>query len=260
MRLMRTMKYKIIDSHRTINSRTKKALALFFCDVKQLSLNDGYDQVDFCNWFEKEFAVKWFEVVVYDAAKVVGYLRCLRNPEKLEEWFIGDVHVADAYRHQGIASKMYEKAIATVEEFEAAEYIVASVHQENKNSIGLHEKMGFFDTKSPCMFPNFYFDEKETAYKKWLYQYFPVSDIDMAMDALLPIWQAYERKQRMENFEETSSKEKLHIILKQSVEEGTDSFQTIWCGNRLVGFDYDGNIFIQELPVTVPISGTTVPT
>ena len=240
------MKYKITDSHRTMKKKTKEALASFFCEVKQLSMDDAYDQVNFCNWFEREFAVKWFEVIVYDASKVVGYLRCLRNPEKLEEWFIGDVHVGAAYRHQGIASKMYEKAIATVEEYEAAEYIITSVHCENERSIGLHEKMGFFNTKLPCMFPNFYFDEKETAYKKWLYQYYPVRDINMGMNSILPLWLEYEKNQYPEGYQENLSKEKLYQILKQSIEEETNFFESIWCGNRLVGFAYSGNRYLKS--------------
>lgn len=240
------MRYTIVDSHRTMNRKKKEELASFFAQVKQIPLEKAYDQVDFCNWFEKEFAVSWFEVIVYDRQKAVGYLRCLRNPEKLVEWFIGDVHVIASYQQKGIATKMYEKAVDTVKEYEAAEYIVSSVHCKNRNSIGLHEKTGFYDTKKPCEFPNFYFDEKETAYKKWIYQYYPVMDVEMAMEMLLPLWIKYEKKHSLTTLDENLAAQKLMDILQKTVKEKSDTIRTIWCGNRLVGFIFEDDGYIEN--------------
>ena len=225
---------RILDSHRNMPQRTCAALADFFREVKSLSPGDALEQVRFCDWYERETAVKWMEVAAWEAGRVVGYLRCLRNPVDDRQWFIGDVHVRAAYRQRGIATKMYEKIIAAVMEYEAAECIVASVHPENGNSIALHEKMSFQNTGEPCRFPDFYFDPKETEYRKYLYQHFPVPNSEEAVEQLLPLWMEYLRDKGQAE-EEKKAKRELKSILRKA-EEGEAILESLWCGRRLVGF------------------------
>lgn len=214
------MKYIILDSHKNIKAKTIEELALFFEEVKSCSYEDGLVQANFVtDYFEKEFAVKWFEVIVKEKADVVGYLRCLRNPQKATQWFIGDVHVKKAFQGLGIASKMYKRAFDEVLTYEAAEEIVASVHKDNLPSIKLHTKHGFINTGSPCTFPSFFFEKEEKEYKKMLYRYLPVpkEQTEYARERLTPLWKENEP------------------LTKALLSE---SFLTIWCGNRLVGYRY----------------------
>lgn len=214
------MKYIICDSHKNIKNETFESLASFFEEVKACTYEDGLTQAHFVtDYFEKEYAVKWFEVIVKNKTEVAGYLRCLRNPQNATQWFIGDVHVKKAFQGLGIASKMYERAIDEVLTYEAAEEIVASVHPCNVPSVKLHNKHGFINTGCPCTFPSFYFEKEETEYKKMLYRYLPVppDQAAYACDMLAPVWKENE-------------------ALKKALQ--SDTFQIIWCGNRLAGYKY----------------------
>lgn len=243
-----------VDSHLNLTKKAEGALADFFMEVKGLNEASAREQVHFCDWFEKETAVKWFETIVRDGGRVVGYLRCLRNPEDPSQWFIGDVHVRADHRRQGIATKMYEKTVEAVMEYEAAECIVASVHPQNANSIRLHEKMGFRDTGRSCKFWDCYFDEKETEYQKWLYHHFPISDEERAKKLMLPLMQSYLKKEGLssEDDEMTGKEkagEKLLGLWLMKAARGEAVFESIWCGNRLVGFHYlegEEEILYQE--------------
>ena len=244
----------VVDSHLNLTKKAEDALADFFMEVKGLDEENAREQVHFCDWFEKETAVKWFETIVRDGGRVVGYLRCLRNPEDPTKWFIGDVHVRADHRRQGIATGMYEKTIEMVMKYEAAECIAASVHSQNANSIRLHEKMGFWNTGQPCRFWNCYFDEKETEYHKWLYHHFPISDEERAKKLMLPLVQNYMKKQgiNLEDDEMTGKEkagEKLLGLWLMKAARSEAVFESIWCGNRLVGFHYlegEEEILYQE--------------
>ena len=152
------IRYQIIDSHRNMSQKRRNDLVDFFMEVKVAPEEAAEKQVDFCDWYESEYAVKWFEVLASDITenRIVGYLRCFRNPDDVKQWYIGDVHVRAGYRKQGIATRMYQKVFSELERFEAAENVISAVRKDNKNSIGLHEKMGFVDTKEPCVFAAFF--------------------------------------------------------------------------------------------------------
>lgn len=227
----------VIDSHRNMSKKRREALLTFFCEEKEITIEQAREQVEFCDWYEKEYAVKWFEVVALWEGNVVGYLRCLRNADCVTEWLIGDVHVNKMFRHRHIATRMYEKAIHSVMEFPAAEKILTSVHLENENSIALHEKLGFENTRRKCSFPHLFFPEQESAFEKWLYQILPFPDnvsIETIAEKLLPVWQAYEKKCGNKPFAE------LENVIKQA-KEGVSVFEIIWCGNRMVGFYYESD-------------------
>jgi len=266
------MRYQVIDSHRNLSARRKWALAMFFAEVKGMAAEETEQQVHFCDWFEKDFAVKWFEVVATEGGEIVGYLRCLRNPEDATEWFVGDVHVRKAAWQRGIATRMYEKVFQEVVQYEAAERVIASVHPQNKASIRLHEKCGFQDTRKPCEFPTFFFDPAETAFEKWIYQYLPVPDRKEAVDRLLPLWVESKSGNNDSKGEPKATKsggrhdksranavgsgskggqaedilrKDLARVIKDAA-KGKCTFEAIWCGNRLVGFRYGEGVSITE--------------
>ena len=273
------IRYQVVDSHRNLSARRAWALAMFFAEVKGLAAEETEQQVRFCDWYEKEHAVKWFEVVASEGGEIVGYLRCLRNPEDAREWFVGDVHVRKAAWRRGIATRMYEKVFREIAEYDAAERVIASVHPQNKASIRLHEKCGFQDTGKPCEFPTFFFDPAETAFEKWIYQYLPVLDVKGAADRLLPLWteaksgtdkgkhgpKAIEsgakskkngtktdgsgskdgRGKLEDSVIEAGLRKDLERVIKDAA-KGKCTFEAIWCGNRLVGFRYGKGVSITE--------------
>jgi len=237
------LRYRIVDSHRNISRRTLEALTDFFCEVKGIDREAGMVQADLCyKWFEKEYAVKWFEIIVNDGSIVAAYMRCFRNPENETQWYFGDVHVRNEYRHRGIASKMYEKAIAELLGYEKAESIITSVHKDNLKSVGLHKKFGFTDTGKRCVFPGLDYEKGETGYFKWLYNFYPVPSNEEACKRMVPLWLKYEEgihgEKILGSIESVSRK--IKRILKKA-EKGICAFEAVWCGLRLVGFRYREN-------------------
>ena len=231
------IRYQIIDSHRNMSQKRRNDLVDFFTEVKSAPKEAAEKQVDFCDWYESEYAVKWFEVLAVNITenKIAGYLRCFRNPDDVKQWYIGDVHVRAEYRKQGIATRMYQKVFSELERYEAAENVISAVRKDNKNSIGLHEKMGFVDTKEPCVFAAFFLDKDETKYQKWLYRYLPVPEdieLDKLHEILLPVY-----KNSINTKDKRNNQDDLRDILIR-MKNGEFDIETIWCGNRLVGFKY----------------------
>lgn len=231
------IRYQIIDSHRNMSQKRRNDLVDFFMKVKSAPEEAAEKQVDFCDWYESEYAVKWFEVLAVSITenKIAGYLRCFRNPDDVKQWYIGDVHVRAGYRKQGIATRMYQKVFSELERYEAAENVISAVRKDNKNSIGLHEKMGFVDTKEPCVFAAFCVDKDETKYQKWLYRYLPVPEdieVDKLHEILMPVY-----KNSINTKDKRNNQDDLRDILIR-MKNGEFDIETIWCGNRLVGFKY----------------------
>ncbi len=235
-----SVRYTIIDSHRNMSSKRREDLCDFFEEVKGIGKEDAEQQVVFCDWYESEYAVKWFEVLATVNGHIAGYIRSFRNPDDVRQWYIGDVHVRKGYRRLGIATGMYEKAFKEYERYEAAENVVAAVRRDNMNSIGLHKKTGFEDTGELLEFADFFADENETKYIKWLYRYFPVPEkakTDKLMEMFLPIWTGSAGK---------GTPGGLKAILKKVKSKESDA-ETIWCGNRLVGFTYTAEGEVVEV-------------
>ena len=239
------IRYQIIDSHRNMSQKRRNDLVDFFTEVKSAPEEAAEKQVDFCDWYESEYAVKWFEVLVLSEGIIAGYLRCFRNPDDIRQWYIGDVHVRKAYRQQGIATRMYEKAFKELERYEAAENVISAVRRDNEKSIGLHKKMGFFDTGKPCEFASFFVDEDETKYMKWLYRYLPVpvdAPVDKVTEIFSPLWDEYLKKSD-KYVNDKNAGEDLKKVLQRN-RSGELTFTGTWCGNRLVGFCYDDVAYI----------------
>ena len=231
------IRYQIIDSHRNMSQKRRNDLVDFFMEVKSAPEEAAEKQVDFCDWYESEYAVKWFEMLASDISenKIAGYLRCFRNPDDVKQWYIGDVYVRAGYRKQGIATRMYQKVFSELERYEAAENVISAVRKDNKNSIGLHEKMGFVDTKEPCVFAAFFVDKDETKYQKWLYRYLPVPEdfeLEKLYEILLPVFE-----KSIDPKDKRNNQDDLRDILIR-MKNGEFDIETIWCGNRLVGFKY----------------------
>ena len=242
------IRYMVVDSHKNMSIKRREALIDFFREVKGVSAEDAGKQVEFCDWYENDYAVKWFEVLAVCGREVAGYLRCFRNPDDIRQWFIGDVHVRSRYRREGIASAMYKKVFKELERYEAAENVISAVRRDNAKSIGLHTKMGFFDTGEPCVFASFYVDADETKYQKRLYRYLPIPEMVPAkklMEMFLPLW--LEDKKISAGADE-KEKAKAQKELKKVINDGLKGeydIKTVWCGNRLTGFKY-GSCLIGE--------------
>ena len=236
-----SIRYLVVDSHKNMSQKRREALIDFFCEVKGANTEAAENQVKFCDWYESDYAVKWFEVLVVDGGEIAGYLRCFRNPDDVRQWYIGDVHVRSRYQRRGIASTMYQKVFKELEHYEAAENVVSAVRKDNVKSIGLHTKMGFADKKEPCVFADFYVDEDETKYQKLLYRRFPIPDkveIDKLMEMFSPLWFKHKKiSADAEEKEKAKAQKELRKVIKSGI-TGEYDIYTIWCGNRLAGFKY----------------------
>ena len=231
------IRYKIYDSHLNMSRKTREALVEFFEAVKGCDRKNAELTADFCALhFEKVFAVKWYEVMAREDEKIVGYIRCLRNPEDATNWYICEVHVRPEYRRRGIAGRMYRKVIDVLGEYEDARVVSASVHAENSGSIKLHESLGFTDSGVPCKFPGLSFEEGETEYTRRIYKrLFLPDNLDYAVPKIMPLWKDY-LKLHGKKVQGDEAREKLVSILEKAL-AGKCSFDTIWCGLELVGFE-----------------------
>lgn len=228
------MIYEVIDSHRNLSKRKRSALTEFFCEAKGLQKPDATRVVSFCEWYEHEYAVSRFEVIAWDGERVVGYLRCLRDPKDATRWYVGDVHVRMSHRQLGIATQMYAEVFAELGEYESAEQVIAAIRKDNKVSIRLHEKCGFRDTNEPCEFADFYVVPDENKFRKWLYKCLPPCEPEQAVQFLKPLWN--EMKKENGIYAGAAAEKKILLKKLKEAEEGLCRFDTIWCGNRLVGF------------------------
>lgn len=129
-------------------------------------------------FFEYRYALKWYAVQVYSGKKLAGFMHVVRHPERVEEWYICDVHTMEEYRKQGVATLMYQKAFEIVSRYDKAYRITASVKNDNVASLKLHEKMGFFDTGADSVFPELIFEEGETMHEYYFATKLPVKDCE----------------------------------------------------------------------------------
>ena len=86
-----SVRYIIKDSHKNMSQKRRENLIDFFCEVKGPDREAAEKAVEFCDWYESEYAVKWFEVLALSDGDIAGYLRCFRTPDDIRQWFIGDV-------------------------------------------------------------------------------------------------------------------------------------------------------------------------
>ncbi len=231
------IRYRVIDSHLNMSRKSREALVEFFEAVKGCGMEGAELTADFCALhFEKVFAVKWYEVLASESGQIVGYIRCLRNPEDATRWYICEVHVRPEYRRRGIAGRMYRKVIDVLGEYEDARVVSASVHAENVGSIKLHESLGFTDSGLTCKFPGLSFEDKETEYVRKIYKRLFIPDnLDFAVPKIMPLWKAYLRDHGSSMSDE-EAREKLVKLMRKAL-AGKCSFDTIWCGLEIVGFE-----------------------
>ena len=228
------MRYTIVDSHRNWKRAQNEALMAFFTEGKGLRAEEAEYQCSFLNWYEKEYSVKCFEAVAYDKGKVVGYMRCYRDPQSDKRWFVGDIYVLLTYRKKSIGKKLYDRLIDEVIEYEAAECLEASVSKSNEASIALHESMGFSDTQKSGRFASFYFPEDESIYRLMLYKYYPLNSFENAKESLEGIWERALLESK-EIKESSYGRMTIDQVLEECLVKESIDMETIWNGNKLVG-------------------------
>ena len=233
------MRYEITETHRNMSKAKRKALEQFFREVKGIPADiDCSCQIDFCTDYERQFAVKWFEVLSWDEGKIVGYLRCMRDPESVTRWYVGDVHVRKAYWQQGVATQMYAELFAVLQDYDSTEKVVVAIHKDNVKSIGLHTKLGFRDTKEPCVFADFYAAPDETCYEKLLFSVMaPPRDVEVGVKYILPVWTEWKKECGAWSCEEEAKSSLIEVLKK--AQDGAVRFEVIWNGMNLCGFRFN---------------------
>ncbi|MBO4679127.1 MAG: N-acetyltransferase [Lachnospiraceae bacterium] len=236
--------YRVVETHRNMSTRTREALEAFFRHVKGQNDEEAAMQADFCfECFEKIYAVKWFEVMAWCKGRIVGYLMCLRNPEDISKWYVGEIHVALEFKRRGIATKMYDKVIDTLNDYDLAKTLCASVHPGNTASIGLHKKVGFKNSGVPTDFPGLMVDEDETEYRYTLYKSLKIPYADAAQKVIKPLWDRY-----VEESGDSLHIKKTNAFFREVLEEaerGKNDFRALFYGNEIAGFKFhkDGRLY-----------------
>ena len=237
------MVISVIDSHRMMDDEYKEKLLVFFMKVKGISKEVAKQQMESFDSYEKDYAVKWYEINAQENNQIIGYMRIVRNPENMTLWYASDIHVLREFRNQRIATMMYQKGISVVKEHEPAECIHASISINNTKSIKLHSKLGFEDLKVSIPFASFSVAEDETTYRLWLYTYYKVLDIDIHKNILFPLWKEYKCSSRY------LSDDELRYELQKLIEKAQNqvhTFELIFCGNKAIGFHYMSNELILK--------------
>ena len=193
---------------------------------------------------EKEFAVKWYVIFAYSRDEIVGFMRILRNPDNVCQWYIGDVYVCEEARRRGIAKQMYDEAIELINQYHQAADIITSVSAKNKASIALHKKLGFYDSEIKSKFLDFQFEDDETIYHYWLSKYYPAKNVPIHIEMLFPMWKKY----MIEIGEEETDDDLLNgLVARINIANSNENvyFDMIWSGNIAIGFAFysvDGGI------------------
>ena len=236
--------YRVVESHTNMSAKTREALENFFCRVKGQNESEAAVQVDFCyECFEKIYAVKWFEVVAWCKGRVVGYLMCLRNPDDVSNWYVGEIHVDPEFKRRGIATAMYEKVFDKLSDYDLAKILCASVHPGNTASIGLHRKVGFKDSGLHTAFPGLMVDDDETEYRYKLYKTLKIPYADAAQKVIKPVWDKY-----VSEHSDTLHIKKTNAFFREVLEEaerGKNDFRALFYGNEIAGFKFhkDGKLY-----------------
>ncbi len=207
----------------------------------EIKIFDSCQNLPKSNWtkqiiaYEKAFAVKWYAIFAFVEKEFVGFLRLLRNPDDVCQWYICDVHTVSKYQRMGIASEMYFTAIHLVREYDQATHIAASVSASNLPSIHLHNKLGFVNSTEKSRFADFNFEEDETLYYYWLANRFPAKNTPIHRDLLLPMWISYKQEKGECGHMQDWENELVHSLNKATVSDDF-TFDIIWSGNYAIGF------------------------
>lgn len=187
--------------------------------------------------FEKTYAVKWYAILAYVGEELAGFMHVFRNPDKVEEWYFGDVHTREKYRKRQVATRMYETAIDLVKQYDKAYCIMASVHSENVASLKLHEKFGFVDLHRKSEFCDFIFEPEETMHYYYFVSIWPAKNNEMSRSQLYPLWKRY-LQDNSENKCIEAAEQAVNERLEQTEKEENLHFDRIWAGDNLIGFIY----------------------
>ncbi len=236
--------YRVVETHKNMKARTREAIEAFFCHVKGQNESEAALQAEFVyECFEKIYAVKWFEVMAWCKGRVVGYLMCLRNPEDVSNWYVGEIHVAPEFQRRGIATGMYEKVLDTLQDYDLAKTLCASIHPGNTASIALHRNIGFKDSGTPTAFPGLMVDEDETEYRYKLFKTLKIPYADAAQKVIKPVWDIYVKEHKEDlNIKKTNA---FFREVLEEAERGKNDFRAIFYGNEIAGFKFhkDGKLY-----------------
>lgn len=195
--------------------------------------------------FEKEYAVKQYAIFAYVESEMAGFMRVLRNPDNVCEWYTCDVHVTEQYKRKGIATLMYKKTMEIVSGYERATKIITSISASNEASARLHKKLGFIDTGIISSFADYEFEKDETIYCFWLEaKLYPAKNVPIHREILLPMWKTY-MTEIGENDADESLRNGLINRLNISQSNANIFFEIMWSGNTAIGFVFysiDGGI------------------
>ena len=198
---------------------------------------------------EKEFAVKWHTIHVFEDDEIIGFMRIMRHPDLVDTWYAADVFVSEEKRRKGIAEQMYHTALEIVCEYDQASCVMAAVNVKNEASIRLHKRAGFFDSGLKPEFASFIFEEGDTMWKYWITNAYPAKNTEIHNEILLPMWKEY--KLRGEKNGEDFQTELRHFIERANESEDFH-FEIVWSGNDAIGFvmySTDGKykeVFVKE--------------
>ncbi|BCN32305.1 GNAT family N-acetyltransferase [Anaeromicropila herbilytica] len=225
---------RIIDSYLNLSENYWTELGQFYSTILKCSTCEANQHIKLFG-YEKMYAVKWYELLAYSKNKLVGFMRVLRNPDSVTEWYTCDLHVLDGYKQQGIATKMYNEAINIILEYDAAERIITSISCSNAPSIVLHEKLGFHNTRKKSVFADFQFEEDETLYEFWLINKYPVKNTETHLKILLPMWIEY-IYETGKGGSEAQLKIELQKRISNSMNNDNIYIDLIFSGNNAIGF------------------------
>lgn len=222
----------------------------------EIRVDDSFDTLqdhpwkETTEWFEYTYAVKWFAVQAYKKDELVGFMHVFRNPEDVTNWYFCDVHTMGEHRRQGIATKMYEKAISLVYQYDKAYRITASLHRDNTVSIGLHEKFGFRNTGEASAFPGMIFEPEETMYEYYFVFEYPARNTEIHRNHLKQLGELYCQEPCRNYCKETGMEdctdagvrekkvfvERLWSYLEESEQNEKLQVLLLWAGDQTVGF------------------------
>lgn len=222
----------------------------------EIRVDDSFDTLpdhpwkETTEWFEYTYAVKWFAVQAYQKDELVGFMHVFRNPEDVTNWYFCDVHTLGNHKRQGIASKMYEKAISLVYQYDKAFRITASIHRDNIASIRLHEKYGFRDTGVASSFPGMIFEPEETLYEYYFAFEYPAKNTEIHRNHLKRLGELYcteaDKKnckgihtdggKIIEDVAENMVVKRLWSYLEESEQNEKLQVFLFWAGDQTVGY------------------------
>ncbi len=112
---------------------------------------------------------KWFSIAAFSNNSLVGWVNFMQNPDKLLNWYLGDLAVAPSLRRKGIARRMLDMGISIIRsKASGGEFVYSYIEKNNTPSLCLHKSLGFIDTGELKPFRELNFGDNETTHILYL--------------------------------------------------------------------------------------------